>query len=444
MQRPLCVVYCCPDTYSGYGAHSRDFLKALYEAKSEVWDIKVLSVRWGETSFGFIDNNEKDWGWIKPLIVIGNQLPKQPEYWFQITIPSEFQPIGKWNCGVTAGIETTLCHTSWIEGCNRMNLVLATSKFTKEVLEQSKYQIRDNNNNPTGEIFIKTPIKVLFEGVDTSKYFFIKNEDLPSDPIIEDLDEIEEDFCFLFVGHWLSGIIGEDRKNVGILVKTFLESFRNMKKPPALILKTSGGGTSIMDREECLSKLNTIHNLVEGKLPPVYLLHGQFTDSQMNLLYNHPKVKAMVSLTKGEGYGRPLAEFTQSKKPVVASNWSGHLDFLTKEHTYLIGGTITQVHPSAVVKDMILPEAGWFSANIDDVHRMWKAMYENYKTYLEPSKIQAFKIKTTLNLEEMKKELVKIMDESAPKYQPLIIPKLPSNLQSLPKLTKIEQPNAVQ
>ena len=51
----------------------------------------------------------------------------------QITIPSEFQPIGKYNIGVTAGIETTVAPGDWIEGINRMNLTLTSSEHSKKV-----------------------------------------------------------------------------------------------------------------------------------------------------------------------------------------------------------------------------------------------------------------------------------------------------------------------
>jgi hypothetical protein len=133
---------------------------------------------------------------------------------------------------------------------------------------------------------------------------------------------------FLYVGHWLRGAIGEDRKNTGLMLKTFLETFKGQKNPPALIMKTMTGPASIMDREEVLRKINEVRKGVGGKLPNVYLVHGDIDDADVNNLYNHPKVKAMINLTKGEGFGRPLLEFTQSKKPVIASNWSGHLDFL--------------------------------------------------------------------------------------------------------------------
>ena len=55
----------------------------------------------------------------------------------------------------------------------------------------------------------------------------------------------------------------------------------------------------------------------------------------MNELYNHPKVKAMVSMTKGEGYGRPLAEFGLSKKPIIASGWSGQCRFPNSRYILL-------------------------------------------------------------------------------------------------------------
>ena len=119
MNKPLCVISACPDTYSGYGARSRDFIKALYTLKKEEWEIKILSQRWGATPWNFIEKNKEEWGWMQPLILQGNQLPKQPEYWIQITVPNEFQPVGKtFNLGLTAGIETTICDPSWIEGIN--------------------------------------------------------------------------------------------------------------------------------------------------------------------------------------------------------------------------------------------------------------------------------------------------------------------------------------
>jgi hypothetical protein len=112
--------------------------------------------------------------------------------------------------------------------------------------------------------------------------------------------------------------LGHDRKDVGMLIKTFCETFKGKSNKPALILKSSGAGYSILDREEILKKINQIRT--DDSLPNVYLLHGSITNEEMNGLYNHPKVKTMVSFTHGEGYGRPLAEFATSEKPIIATN----------------------------------------------------------------------------------------------------------------------------
>jgi len=277
--------------------------------------------RWGQTPWGFIKNNEEEWGWMQPLVLETPQLPRQPDVWFQITIPNEFQPVGKVNFGVTAGIETNVCAPTWVDGCNRMTATFVSSKHAKNVLESSSFEEKDKNTNQTVRtIRLQKPVEVLFEGVDLNKYFHIPEEELPKENLVSDLDSIKEEFCFLYVGHWLQGEFGEDRKNTSLLVKSFLETFKDKKKQPALILKTSQGGPSIMDREEVLRKLDAIRDSVQSKnLPKIYLIHGDMDDAEINILYNHPKAKAFVSFTKGEGFGRPLAEFCLSKKPVIAS-----------------------------------------------------------------------------------------------------------------------------
>ena len=74
----------------------------------------------------------------------------------------------------------------------------------------------------------------------------------------------------------------------------------------------------------------------------------------MNEIYNHSKVKAMVNLTKGEGFGRPLLEFSVFKKPIIASGWSGHIDFLNREFVSLIEGRLQPIHSSAVVENILV------------------------------------------------------------------------------------------
>jgi glycosyltransferase involved in cell wall biosynthesis len=423
--KQVCVISCPIDTYSGYGARSRDFVKAIYELKKDEWDIKILSQRWGVTPWGYINDHFQDWGFLNDLLLPNNQLTFQPDIWFQITVPNESQPVGKdFNCIVTAGIETTICDASWIDGCNRMNLVLASSQHAVNVFKNSSFEQRDQAGNTVRQIKLEKPVEILFEGVDLNKYFFTEDQDIPETDLVTDLDNIKEDFCFLFVGHWLQGGVGQDRKNVGLMVKMFLETFKDMKNKPALIMKTSGAGASIMDREEMLKKIDAIRSTVDSKdLPNIYLIHGELEDEDMNHLYNHGNVKTMISFTKGEGFGRPLLEFSLSKKPIIASGWSGHMDFLNPEFNVLVGGKLTNVDPSAVVQNMILAESQWFSIDESMAQDAMKQVFENYPKFQEQAKRQAHYSKTNFSFDKMKEKLATYL-ERIPKKAEIKLPTL--------------------
>jgi hypothetical protein len=430
--KQLCVISCPIDTYSGYGARSRDFFKALYEVKKDEYDFKILSQRWGVTPWGYIKDNMEDWGWMLPMMQQTPELPRKPDIWIQVTIPNEFQPIGNYNIGVTAGIETTICDATWIEGLNRMDITFASSKYSKNVfLETAFKKIEKETNRVLEDIKLQKPVEVLFEGVDLNKYFFIEDDNIEETDLVNELDEIKEEFCFLFVGHWLQGAIGEDRKNVGLMLQTFLETFKDKKNQPALIMKVSGAGSSIMDREEMLKKIDSVRNTVKGKLPNIYLLHGELDDKDINYLYNHGKVKAMFNLTKGEGFGRPLLEFSLAKKPIIVSGWSGQVDFLDREFTCQIGGELKDTHPSTHVQGIILPESKWFNPDVSQAKHYLKDVYEKYNKYQELAKRQAKKSREEFSFDKMK-DVVKLYFDKIPKStQPQL---------QLPKLKKIELP----
>jgi glycosyltransferase involved in cell wall biosynthesis len=426
--KPLFVISCPIDTVSGYGARSRDIVKALL--KLDKYDVKILPQRWGSTPFGFLKSENLEHKQIIDCILPQNQLPKQPDVWMQITVPNEFQPVGKFNIGVTAGIETTICDPAWIEGMNRMNLNLVSSQHAKTIFEQSKFEKRTPQGQVESIVELKTPIEVLFEGVDINIYK--KLEIIEKNELTNTLDQIPESFAFLFVGHWLPGALGQDRKNVGLMIKIFLETFKGKKIQPALVLKTQSATSSIMDRNEILEKIRQIQKLVGGKdLPSIYLLHGTFSDEEINTLYNHPKIKAHVSFTKGEGYGRPLLEASISAKPIIAPNWSGHIDFLQGDMSILLPGQVTQIHPSAVVPNLLIAESGWFSisenAASSALHDIWK----DYKKFLEGAKRQAYRSRNNFTLDKMSDLL-----------ESIIGPKIPKSVQlKLPSLRKIELPS---
>ncbi len=437
MNKPLCVISCPINVYSGYSSRSRDMVKAIIELKKEEWDIKILSQVWGDCSHGFIDDNP-EWSFLNEYLLAIPQLPQQPDIWIQHTVPNEFQPIGKYNIGVTAGIESTIVPSNWIEGVNRMNTTWVSSEHSKKVFFDTKYEQRNQQTNQVvGMLQLNKPIEVVLEGASLNIY---KNL-IPNieNPLIKTLKEdIKEEFCYLFLGHWMNGDIGEDRKNVGLLVKSFFETFKNKLNKPALILKTSGAVSSYLDRDIILKKISQIKKTVNStNLPNIYLLHGEFTDLEINELYNHPKVKAMVSLTKGEGFGRPLLEFSLLGKPIIATNWSGHIDFLNKQYTSLIGGELKPVHPS-VANQFLLPESLWFSPNYNEIGEILTDVYKNYDKYLPGARKQAEINKKDFSFEAMK-EVIKLQLDKCPEFPRQIELKLPvSQPLKLPTLSKIK------
>ena len=444
--KPLVLVTAPVGTRSGYGSHSRDIVRSLIAM--DRFDIKIWPVRWGSTPQNALsEDNPTDVPIIKRLLN-NPDMRRQPDIHFHIVVPNEFSPLAKYNIGITAGLEVTVCPPEWLEGLNKMNLNIVPAKFIKESLSKTQFDKHDQNTQQKiGIIKCETPIEVLFEGADTEIYKPTKEF---SKDLVDELKGIKEDFCFLFVGHWLQGSLGHDRKDLGMLIKTFLETFKNQKKQPALILKTSGATPCILDREDIFKKINEIRNTTNGKLPNIYMLHGDLRDEEMNGLYNHPKVKAHVSFTHGEGFGRPLLEASLSEKPVIAPNWSGHVDFLNKD-AILLPGSLNEVKEESLMKGMHIKETQWFTVNYNYASKMLKDVFDNYSKYVVKGKKLAIVNQTKFSLDAMTKKFEGILDrylpnfEEPPKQVPLELPKLkkvggssePPKIE-LPKLKKVK------
>lgn len=419
-------------TRSGYGEHARDLAYAIIQSKN--YNLKILATPWGNTPWNGLDENTEKGRAILQCTVTtvepSMQNPASNDIFIQLTIPNEFVRLGKYNIGITAGIETDLCKPEWIEGLNRMDMVIGVSQHTIKVFKETQFDKHDKDTNQMiGIVKMREDLKteVLFEGVDTDVF---KKTSIISDTVKKSLDTIKEDFCFLFVGHWLDGPFGHDRKDVGSLVSTFCQAFIN--KPastrPALILKTSTGGYSISDRDQLLKKIEALQKTVQqetGKTPPsVYLLHGDLTDVEMNSLYNYNKVKAMVSYTKGEGFGRPLLEFSFVGKPVIAPNWSGQVDFLHKDLTVQLPGSLEEVHP-AVANDWFMKEAKWFKVDYGYATRILQVVFEKYKMYEKVALDQKSYVERNFTYQHMVDKFLKILEEvPVPGQVELKLPKL--------------------
>ena len=417
MIKPTLVISCPATSRSGYGDHARDLIRSLINM--EKFSITIKDQRWGDCPQDALTEADRD---IFDLISPG-PVQTQPDIWVQITVPNEFQPIGKYNIGITAGVESTLCSKEFIDGCNRMDWILVPSNFTKEVLLNTRFDKMDNGTK-VDEVKCTTKIDVLFEGLDLEIYN--KTKDIPV-TIAKSMEDVKNDFCFLIVGHWMNGDYRHDRKDIGGTIHTIMDSFKNKSKKnmPAIVLKSSSATFSIMDRESILEKVRQIQaSFNQENLPDVYLLHGDLTQDEMNGLYNHPKNKVMVSFTHGEGFGRPLLEFSVTGKPVICSGFSGHLDFM-KEYGIILPGSLEPVHNTVLVKDIIIPESKWFYVDCEKASAIIKDVHKNYKRYLEHSRKSTQYVKDNFSIEKMDSDFEKLLDETIPPIYRGIVPELP-------------------
>jgi len=414
MNKPLVIFQAPVATRSGYGDHSRDILKSLFEL--DKYDIKVVPTRWGNTPQDQINPQTKFGKRI--LESLTTQVNRQPDIFIQVSVANEFRRVGKYNIGITAGVETTTAPQEFLQGGNQMDLIITPSEFTKETLVKTVYtQVDKNTQKKTGELKLQKPVEVLFEGVNTEVFNGKCSKSV--------LDSVDTDFNFLFVGHWLAGDLGQDRKDVGMMIQTFCTVFKDIpkKQQPGLIIKSSQAGFSVMERESISNKIKDLTNQFGDKCPPIHLVFGDLSESELNDLYNDEKVKSFLMFTKGEGYGRPLAEFATTGKPIIVSNWSGHKDFLPEENTVYLEGELKAVHESAANK-FLLKESNWFNVDYSKAAGQIFDVSKNYNKHIKKSAGLKTNINDNFTLDKMTQKLGEILDKHAKVAVPVAL-KLP-------------------
>lgn len=427
MSKPVCVLQGPVFNRSGYGDWATTIAKSL--VRQNKYDLKIVPTRWGSCQTKrFVEdlNNEEDKLLFSKFLQSG--LDKQPDLFIQVTIPNEFQRVGKYNIGMTAGIETTMCSGEWIEGVNRMDLTIGLSNHVKKVFAETKFKKKDNSGREE-VVQLDKPVEVCFWGADTNVY---KKTDIIEPTVDEALSKIPEKSAFLFVGQWTHQGIYNDRKDIGNLIKTFCNAFKNFdsNNRPCLIVKTNGAGYSVVDRFDILDKINKVRNEVSSNSPNVYLLHGELNDVEMNSLFNHPKIISHVSFTHGEGFGHPMLLSTLSGKPLLAPNWSGHLDYLNPANANLLPGTLVDVDRKSV-NDWILKESKWFKVSYSLAEDKMKYIYQNKNNDQVIKKAEYLRAENAdkFSLQAMDKKLWDLLAKYVPEFateNKFVLPKLKS------------------
>ena len=365
-------------TQSGYGHHARTVLRAL-RTREDLFDVYIQAVSWGKTSWLWENNEERRWmddNLQKTIMHIesGGEFDMS----IQVTIPNEWEKLAPINIGVTAGIETTKVAPQWIEKSYLMEKIITISEHSRSTYKNTIYKAENPETNEIVEIGCPISIESVSYPV---RKFEPKNIDL----------DLTTDFNFLSV------VQLSPRKNADQLIKGFVETFKDNKNV-GLILKSNLAKNSLIDRNTTFDSLKFILNKYPNRKCKIYLLHGSLTDEEMAGLYTHPKIKAMVSTTHGEGFGLPLFEAAYYGMPVIATDWSGHVDFLykptkqkngkiKKKHMFSrISYTLQPVQKEAVWEGVIQPDSMWAYPEDGSVRMNLEEMYKDHGRFKKRAK----------------------------------------------------------
>jgi glycosyltransferase involved in cell wall biosynthesis len=348
-------------TRSGYGEQSRFALRSL-RSREDLFDIYIQPLQWGHTSWLNIESDERSW--------IDNTIEKtigyiqqggQFDIALQVTIPNEWEALAPINVGYTAGIETTKVAPQWIEKGNLVDKIIVVSTHSKQVYENTSYEAVNEQTEQKVEFTLNKTIDVV-------NYPVKLYDELPA------LDlELDYDFNFLAVAQF------GPRKNIPNTIKWFVEEFKD--EEVGLVVKSNIAKNCLMDREQLFADMRGFMSQLGEHKCKVYLLHGDMTDEEMHSLYRHPKIDALVALPHGEGFGLPIFEAAYSGLPVVATGWSGQLDFLVdeknQEHFYNVSFDIQPVQENVVWDGVIVQDSMWAYAREQSAKEKMRECYEN-------------------------------------------------------------------
>jgi len=348
-------------TRSGYGEQARFALRAL-RSREDLFDIFIQPLDWGKTSWSTDIGEERVWIDQKIENTIHYiQQGGQFDISLQVTIPNEFQKIAPINIGYTAGIETTKVAHEWILKVNEMDKVIVVSNHSKNVFINSIYQAVNQDTGQSFELKTTTPIEAV-------NYPVKSFDSLPEIEI-----DVDTSFNFLTVAQF------GPRKNLPNTIKWFVEEFRN--EDVGLIVKSNLIKNSLIDRKHLQSQLTQMLASLGERQCKVYLLHGDMTDEEIHALYKHPKVNAFLALPHGEGFGLPIFEAAYSGLPVVATGWSGQLDFLVdeegKSQFYNVAFDLQPVQKEVVWKGVIIPDSMWAYPRESSAKEQMRLCYEH-------------------------------------------------------------------
>jgi glycosyltransferase involved in cell wall biosynthesis len=391
--KPNIVIQAPAFSVSGYGAHARDIILGLYN--SEKYNISILPTQWGSTS---VSDKFSVGGSEILSTLVNNKISANAEFTFvHIGLPTEVKKHGKTTICITAGVESDRLPSGWVEACNQnIDALIVPSTFMKDLFVRAA---------------VKIPIYVVGEGTDTTLFNNISGQslDLP----------IDTEFNFLTSGQWMQHAQMNDRKGISWLLKYFCEMFKDDPKV-GLVIKTMSTNVSSPD---CWVTERRIDGFKQGrKYPKIYLVHGDMTDYEMSCLYKDSRIKAFVSCTSGEGFGRTILEAVVSDLPVLVTGWSGHMDFIQKDLATVFDYDIAPIPPENYLRGLFEPGMQWAIPKEDDVKRKIRRCVDSYSIAKERALKLGAICRETFSKTKTDKDLVEAFDTIIKPVSNIIVP----------------------
>lgn len=395
-------------TQSGYGEHARFVLRAL-RSREDLFDIYFEPISWGRTNWTWENTEERRWldGLIQKTVAYKRH-GGIFDISVQVTIPNEWQPLAARNIGITAGLEMSKVSPQWLQKGQEMHKIITISEHSRDTYRNTSYTGKDQAGDPA-VLTCTTPIDIVRYPV----------KDIDPDENFE-LD-LKHEVNFLSVAQW------GPRKNVLNLAKWFVEEFA--EDEVGLILKLNRAKNCLMDHTFCEGALKAaLSEMLKDAKCDVYLLHGSLTEAQMASLYVDERIVAYATATHGEGFGLPIYEAAYNGMPVIAPDWSGHIDYLRaptkikkrgKRITKIrpayarVDYRIQQVPPEAVWEGVVVPDSSWCVAEEVSFKRQMREVVKDAGRFNSQAKVLQEHIEKTYSKEIQYEKMCKAIDDSS-------------------------------